>query len=156
MSLTRNENQRKEIMDKEHTIDNGASRMEECAEHIRESFSEQGYSVDVVNSQDTECKGLFVQVSNIKGSIGGILKVVSGLNVSTILCLRTDGDDLKFRVDRSKWVSPAVLAAASILPSPLDAPGLFLNPLFLIGCRNQKRLMEKVFMETMSFLTLKK
>lgn len=145
-------------MNREHVVVNGASRMEECAEHIRETFSEQGYKVDVVKSRDTECKGLFVQVSNMKGSIGGILKIVTGLNVSVILSLWTNGDDLKFRVAGSKWVSPTVLATVSIVPGPLDFPGSLsiLNPLFLIGCRNQKRLMEKVLMETMSFLMAQK
>ena len=142
-------------MNKEHTIANGASRLDECAEYVRETFSAQGYKVDVVKSKDTKCNGLFVQVCNMKRSVGSLVKLVVGLQVGVVLKMWTSGSNLKFHAVGSKWINPTMLATASILPGPFEFPELFgiLNPLQLVGCRNQRRLLEKVFMETMSFLT---
>ena len=120
-------------MNKEHTIVNGANRLEGCAKHIHEHFSAQGYKVDVVKSNDTKCNGLFVQVCNMKGAVGSLLKLATGLQVGIILKMWTSGDDLKFHIVGSKWINPTVLATASILPSPFESSGLFgiLNPLVM-------------------------
>lgn len=142
-------------MDKEHTIRNGASQIIGCAEHIRTTFSSQGYKVDTVKSNDADRNGLFVQICNFRGVMGGLAKTVTGLDVGAILKLWTDGEDLKFRIDGSKWMNPMILGSTSILMDPLPPTvglGIF-NPLLYAGLRNQKRLIEKVFMETMSFLT---
>ena len=137
-------------MDKEHTIRNAAKKMSGCAEHIRKTFTEQGCKVAVVKSKDPDRKGLFVQISNAKGAIGGLAKTVTGLDVWAILRLWSDGEDLRFRIDGSKTMP---LICGVVDPLPPTSPIALANPLLYVGLWNQKRLQEKVFMETMSFLT---
>ena len=39
-------------MNREHTVTNGAGRMEECAEHVRAKFAAEGYETQKLTVSD--------------------------------------------------------------------------------------------------------
>ena len=140
-------------MNKEHVVAKVANKINECAMHIKEVFTKDAYHVDVVKSNDTNCEGRFVQICNMKGTVGNAIKRATGLDISAILKLWTDDEDLRFKVESMKWIEPAVLSSsvilsASILTFPIP------TPLQIVGWVNQQHFLERIRKETALFLTL--
>ncbi len=128
-------------MKREYTVVNGASRMEECAEHIRNTFAVEGYETQVLTVNDPSEKGLLVQVRNENGGSSGFWKSVTGLSTCATLKLAVRGDNLELAVMGGKWLDKAAVNIVS---------WVVLWPLFFtssIGMWKQKQLLDRLFME---------
>ena len=133
-------------MSKEHTVVNGASRMEECAEHIRRLFASEGYEAQMLTVNDPSQKGMLVQVRNATGA-SGFIKSVTGLGACATLKLAVNGNNLEVAVLGGKWLDKAAVNLVS---------WIILWPLFVtssIGMWRQKKLLDRMFLETMTFFT---
>lgn len=133
-------------MTNEHTIKNGASQIDGCAKHVRDTFLAQGYKVEVVKPEDSKCKEVLVLVANIKGTVEGHLKCVTGLDVGVILRLWKNGDDLRFccGVSNVSKINSVVRVALG------GGIGIF-NPLMYAGIWREQRLLENVLRVAMAF-----
>lgn len=133
-------------MNRKHTVVNGASRMNECAEHIRALFAAEGYEAQSLMVNDPRQKGMLVQVRNAIGT-SGVIKTITGLGACATLRLVIKEDSLDVEVLGGKWIDKAAVNLVS---------WVILWPLFVtssIGMWRQKKLLDRMFMETMSFFT---
>ena len=133
-------------MSRTHTVVNGASRMEACAEHIRARFVAEGYDAQKLTVNDPAQLGMLVQVRNAKGA-SGVVKTVTGLSACATLKLVVKNNNLDIEVLGGKWLDKAAVNIVS---------WVILWPLFVtssIGMWRQKKLLDCMFMETMSYFT---
>lgn len=136
-------------MNRKHLVVNGAPRMEECAEHIRSLFMSEGYEAQALTVNDPSQKGMLVQVRNAAGA-SGFFKAVTGLSTCSTLKLVVKSNDLEVEVLGGKWLDKAVVNLVS---------WVILWPLFVtsgIGMWRQKKLLDRMFKETISFFTTQK
>lgn len=136
-------------MNREHLIVNGASRMEECAEHIRSLFALEGYETQKLIVNDPSQNGMLVQVRNATGT-SGVIKSLTGLGACATLKLVVKGQNLELAVVGGKWLDKAAVNLVS---------WVILWPLFVtssIGMWRQKKLLDRMFLEAMSFFTVQR
>lgn len=134
-------------MNRKHTVVNGASRMSECAEFIKSKFIVDGYDAQSLTINDPSSRGMLVQVRNATSKAGAIAKGLTGLGTCATLKLAARGSDLELEVLGGKWLDKATVNVVS---------WIVLWPLFItssIGMWRQKKLLDRMFMETMSFFT---
>lgn len=133
-------------MNRKHLVVNGAPRMEECADHVRALFLAEGYEAQMLTVNDPSQKGMLVQVRNAAGA-SGFFKAVTGLSTCSTLKLAIKSNDLELEVLGGKWLDKAVVNLVS---------WVVLWPLFVtsgIGMWRQKKLLDRMFKETISFFT---
>jgi len=134
-------------MTREHSVENGVGRMEECAEHIRAKFAGEGYETQKLTVSDPGARGMLVQIRrSTKGNIG-LLESLAGMGACATLKLTASGDDLKVEVVGGKWLDKIAANAVS---------WVVLWPLFFtssFGMWRQKELLDRVFVEAVEFFT---
>lgn len=133
-------------MSRTHKVVNGASRMKECARHIRTLFESEGYEAQELIVNDLENPGMLVQVRNTSGT-SGFFKTVTGLSSCATLKLSISDKDLDIEVLGGNWLDKTVVNVVS---------WVILWPLFItsgIGMWRQKKLLDRMFTEVMSFFT---
>ncbi len=121
--------------------------MSECAEFIKSKFIVDGYDAQSLTINDPSSKGMLVQIRNATSKAGSIAKGLTGLGVCATLKLAAHGRDLELEVLGGKWLDKATVNVIS---------WIVLWPLFItssIGMWRQKKLLDRMFMETMSFFT---
>lgn len=128
-------------MNKEHTIVNGANRLDECVKHIEKAMGEDGYRVNVM----TIAGGSVTQVHVAKVGMIGKVVAYAALNLWKV------GDDLKFKCERNSAVNGLNLG----MPNPLDLMmGIpFGMTKMLLDAHKQTKLEERLHMVTLAFLT---
>ena len=128
-------------MSRKHTVFNGASHMEDCAEYIRNLFAAEGYEAQKLTVNDPSQKGMLVQVRNS----AGVIKSVTGLSACATLKIMVHGDNLEFEVLGGKWLDKAAVNVVS---------WFVLWPLFVtsgIGMWRQKKLLDRVYEEAVGY-----
>lgn len=128
-------------MNKEHTIVNGASRLDECVKHIEKAMGEDGYRVNVMSIAG----GSVTQVHVAKVGMTGKVVAYAALNLWTV------GDDLKFKIERNLAVKDPTLG----IPNPLDLMMGFPFGMtkMLLDAHKQSKLEERLYLAASTFLT---
>ena len=125
-------------MNKEHTIVNGASRLDTCAEHVKKVMGDQGYRASVIKIAG----GSVTQVHVAKTGMSDKIVAFATLN------LWSAGDDLKFTVENNVAVSNPADGIASPLTILLGVPVKF-----LLDMSKQIKLEEQLYLAASMFLT---
>ena len=131
-------------MNSEHTIVQGANRIDSCAEYLKQQMAEEGYKASVTKVAG----GIVTQVHVVK--VDSNNRVVA----YAILSLWNVGEDLKFKIENNSAVDSSV----DVSLNPLD----ILVPLGSIvklaagmakSTEAQKILEDKVFLTVSKFMT---
>lgn len=128
----------------EHTIVQGANRIDSCAEYLKQQMAEEGYKTSVTKVAG----GIVTQVHVVK--LGSNNRVVA----YAILSLWNVGEDLKFKIENNSAVDSSV----DVSLSPLDilvplGPIVKLAAGMAKSTEAQKILEDKVFLTVSKFMT---
>ena len=132
-------------MGKSQTIDGAAFQMEHAADYIAQKYETDGYQVQKLSFNAGDELGMLVQIRNTSGGVGGFLKTAVGCKTCATLKLLRKGSDLNIEVFEGKWLDKAVVITISLFVLwPLLVTGGF-------GVYKQKKLLDKVFIDTLCF-----
>lgn len=130
-------------MTRKQIISGVALRMDGCAEAIRSKFAFEGYETQKLRISGQN--GMLVQIRNTGDGASGIFKTTMGFAACATLKLAAQGDDVEVEVFGGKWLDKAVLNVVS---------WFVLWPLLVtssIGMWRQKALLDRVFLEALSY-----
>ena len=131
-------------MNSEHTIVQGANRIDGCVKYLEQHMAEEGYKISVTKVAG----GIVTQVHVVK--VGSNNRVVA----YAILSLWNVGEDLKFKIENNSAVDNSV----DVSLSPLDilvplGPIVKLAAGMAKSTEAQKILEDKVFLTVSKFMT---
>jgi DNA-directed RNA polymerase subunit RPC12/RpoP len=142
-------------MSRKTTIGHAAVHGGECAAHIQNTYEAQKYDTvrSIVDRRGVRTNR--VQFSNAQNMGGAILRGILGLNVAGMVSLSAIGNDLQVKVVGTGWAG-FVRGLVFLCGGGLAAFGFWpLCITAIIGFFMQKAFLDKVYKETIAWLSTK-
>ena len=138
-------------MDRKMTIAGAASKRAACVEFLSGKYKAEGYEVQIVPIEENGEQGVLLQMRNTtENTASGWMKNLTGLETCASVKLVDAGTALSAEVLAGKWLDKVAAGAVSMV---------VLWPLLVtasIGAIKQKAMLDRVWNETVTFLSTQK
>ena len=135
-------------MERRKVISGAAYQQESCADYMVQLFAAEEYQVQKLQFEENGTQGVLVQIRNTSSGFWTQAKRWTGLEVCAMLKLVKTGDDLELSVEAGKWLDKAALAAFGMF---VAVGALAITS--AVGAVKQKKLLDKVFIDSLGFFS---
>lgn len=136
-------------MDRSRTIKSAAGEAESLATYIQRKYYSRGFQTQKIPFEENGIPGIMVQIRNTADDLCSKIKTGIGLKTCAMMILKNHGNDLQIDVRAGSWLDKIFsITVAWIVLWPLIAVGAW-------GAWKQKKLLDQVFVDSISYFTNK-
>ena len=132
---------------KKTSILGAGDRMNDCATYIQQAYQVNGYDSQMIRFEENGAAGVLVQIKSTNNVRGGWWQSLTGTGLCATLKLVADGDNLNVEVMASRWLDKAAAVASWFCKGGVLVAA--------VGVYRQKALLDKVFNDAVTWLSIK-